>query len=226
MDHHRQTEPASHTLDVSSLRKTFASVKIYSAPLSPQTTQDGESCLFFRLGSHFFLALLPLKHLLLQPRFQRRSAARGCLQSFANTALQTEDTKAWISCKAELGDTSGIDLRKCLHLLHQRPYSINQSEHSTDSDGCPEQKTGTGQSTGHPVQQSHGLSLLPARGLQARAREGRKSMLGPRELPALEMPLCCRRKRLPSPDIGIIPWKAGNREGSVARSWDGNSQSV
>lgn len=68
MDYHMVQQTILETL----LSKTFASVKVNPTLFSPQTTQDGVSCLFFLPGSHFFLAFSPLlsKRSLLQPRLQ------------------------------------------------------------------------------------------------------------------------------------------------------------
>lgn len=72
--------------------------------------------------------------------------------------------RAWISCKAELGDTSGTYLRKCLHLVHQRPYSINQMNPAQTAMAALNKKTGTGKSTVHPVQQRRVAQLAASAG--------------------------------------------------------------
>lgn len=151
MDYHRQTEPANHTLDVSSLRHLLLRKYIpLSSPHKPP-----------RMGSPVCSSCLdPVFswHSLHRPwstYYCNRASSRGTLDGVAfRVCSSNRRYRAWISCKAELGDTSGTDLRKCLHLVHQRPYSINQNERGTDSNGCLEQKTGTGQSTVHPVPQS------------------------------------------------------------------------
>lgn len=131
---------------------------------------------------------------------------KGLPSEFCKYCSSNRRYRAWISCKAELGDTSGTDLRKCLPLVHQRPYSINQKEHSTDSDGCLEQKTGTGQSTGHPVQQSHGAQLTASLGSANASRKREKTHSWTRRASCFEK------------SLGILP-KLQQKEASFAGRW-------
>lgn len=122
----------------------------------------------------------------------------GLPSGFCKYSSSERRYRAWISCKAELGDTRGVDLRKCLHPVHQRPYSINQIECSTDSNGCAEQITGTAQSTVHPIQQSCVAQLTASARSANESRKMEKTPLGPWELPAfrtaLEIHLGCSKK--------------------------------
>lgn len=126
----------------------------------------------------------------------------GTLDGVAFRVLQIQlfrrRHRASISCKAELGDTSVISLRKCLHLVHQRPYSVNPNEHSADSKSCLPQKPEQGKVLCILHSKATWLHFLPAWGLQIRAEKWRKPMFGPRELPALrtasEIYLGCSRE--------------------------------
>lgn len=155
----------------------------------------------------------------------------GLPSGFCKYSSSERRYRAWISCKAELGDTRGVDLRKCLHPVHQRPYSINQIECSTDSNGCPEQITGTVQSTVHPIQQSCVAQLTAS---ARSANESRKVEKKPawtmrasclqnslRNPPRLQQKVClCRKLALSHEKY------PGNRGCSVALFWDHSSQAV
>lgn len=152
--------------------------EVSSTLLSPQITQGGESCLLFLLGACFSW------HSLLCPSDTHYCTGKvgwGCLQSWANPALQTEG--------AQLESPAGQSWDKQLRFgavsssVHQGPDSIHQSKPSPDSSAAGT-KNVTGHGTGCPVPQEWLSSCQPENG----NRKMEKTLLGPQEFLLWEQP--------------------------------------